>query len=99
MRWSNIDDAGWAAGSNISKDPLFVNARAGDFHLREHSPCIDAGSNTLLEADLTDLDGDGFRFEFLPFDADGFRRLQDDWMVKDTGIGVGPIVDLGAYER
>jgi len=99
LRWSNIDDAGWKAGSNISKDPLFMNARAGDFHLRDHSPCIDAGSNTLLEADLTDLDGDGFRFEFLPFDADGFRRLQDDWMVKDTGIGVGPIVDLGAYER
>jgi parallel beta-helix repeat protein len=28
---------------NISADPLFVNASAGDYHLAEGSPCIDTG--------------------------------------------------------
>ena len=83
----------------MSTDPLFADPGAGDFHLRNQSPCIDAGSNELVEADLADLDGDGIRFEAVPMDADGQRRLMDDRQVVDTGVGVGPIVDLGAYER
>ncbi|MDP2896114.1 MAG: choice-of-anchor Q domain-containing protein [bacterium] len=35
----------WAGGGigNISADPLFVNAEAGDYRLQPDSPCIDAG--------------------------------------------------------
>lgn len=39
-------------GSNISSDPLFANATAGDYHLLLDSPCIDAGdpaSDYMLE--------------------------------------------------
>ena len=32
----------WLEG-NIDNDPLFVNPLAGDYHLNENSPCIDAG--------------------------------------------------------
>ena len=99
VAFSNISDGVWGGLGNMSTDPLFVDPGAGDFHLRNQSPCIDAGSNELVEADLADLDGDGIRFEAVPMDADGQRRLMDDRQVVDTGVGVGPIVDLGAYER
>lgn len=40
----------------LSDDPLFVDADAGDLHLRSTSPAIDAGSSELVSSD-TDLDG------------------------------------------
>ncbi|MDR3458778.1 MAG: choice-of-anchor Q domain-containing protein [Verrucomicrobiae bacterium] len=41
---------------NITNDPVFLNAAAGDFHLQAGSPCINAGNNAYV-AGLTDLDG------------------------------------------
>jgi PKD repeat protein len=41
---------------NISADPLFVNAAAGDFRLSPNSPCIDAGTN-LADLLTTDIQG------------------------------------------
>jgi FlgD Ig-like domain/Right handed beta helix region len=34
----------WSTG-NISEDPLFLGPQAGNYHLSENSPCIDAGIN------------------------------------------------------
>ena len=56
------DAQGGAAGTgNISADPLFVNAAAGDFHLSYASPCINAGTATALPPGVslpaTDIDG------------------------------------------
>jgi hypothetical protein len=39
VTWSNIR-GGWAGKGNISRDPMFVNPGAGDFHLKPGSPCI-----------------------------------------------------------
>ena len=45
-------------GGNISGDPLFVDAPAGDYRLQLNSPAIDSGDDTLVPATLTtDLDG------------------------------------------
>lgn len=52
----------WPAPRNISAAPRFVNAAAGDYHLRLDSPCIDAGTN---------LDG------FAASDFTGLRRPLD----------------------
>ena len=42
---------------DISLDPLFVNSAAGDYHLSNISPCIDAGDNSVVDPTWTDLDG------------------------------------------
>jgi len=43
---------------NISTNPTFVNTTAGDYHLLEDSPCIDAGDpNDIPGPNETDLDG------------------------------------------
>jgi len=42
----------------IHKDPQFVDAANGDYHLKDTSPCIDAGDNSLVPSGVTtDLDG------------------------------------------
>ncbi len=66
-------------------DPQFVNALGGDFNLGPASPCIDAGDNGSVGAGVT-------------ADLAGRARLQDDPDTPDTGSGVAPMIDMGAYE-
>ena len=72
-------------GNNISLDPGFKDASAGDFHLTSGSPAIDAGDNgalTLLSSyNIT-----------VPTDFDGHPRL-----LNATGKPCA-IVDMGAFE-
>ena len=41
---------------NITDEPQFVDAAAGDYRLKTNSPCIDQGSNAFVQG-TTDLDG------------------------------------------
>jgi len=106
------------AGSNgnIDLDPRFVRAPDpgpdgqwdginddhGNLNLLADSPCIDAGDNTAVLADISDLDGDGNTTERTPLDLDGQPRFVDMDPVGGTGVADLPdyphIVDMGAYE-
>lgn len=57
----------------------------GDVRLSCSSPLVDAGSNALVAPGLTT-------------DLGGRPRIVDNLGVGDTGNGMAPIVDLGAYE-
>ena len=92
---------------NINSDPLFVDADGvdnvfgtadDDLHLRTLSPACDAGHNDALPVDGLDLDDDGDTTEKLPVDLDGKPRFFDNPVVPDTGNGMPPLVDMGAYE-
>lgn len=97
VTWSDVN-GGWPGLGNFSADPLFVNPGVRDYHTLPGSPVHDAGDNAAVLFDLLDLDGDGLLTEAVPIDLDGARRFQDDPAVMDTGSGVAPIVDVGAYE-
>jgi hypothetical protein len=43
--------------ASIHKDPQFVNAQGGDFHLQSVSPAIDAGTNDVSALISSDFDG------------------------------------------
>lgn len=71
---------------------------AGDYRLQGNSPCMDAGDNNAVPADTDNLDGDCDTVEPLPWDFDGNPRFFDNPRTIDTGNGIPPIVDMGAYE-
>jgi parallel beta-helix repeat protein len=98
ITYSDIQ-GGWPGTGNINSDPLFIRNPSpgpdgqwgtpdddyGDLHLQLTSPAIDAGNNAAVPAGIsTDLAGD--------------PRFMDVAGVADTGNGVPPIVDMGAYE-
>ncbi len=100
---------GWTGGGvgNIDANPRLVDlygpdmiAGTGDedLRLRADSPCLDAGDNSAVPADTTDLDGDGDTTEPIPFDFAGQPRFVDTPAAPDVGNGTAPLVDMGAYE-
>ena len=97
VTYSNVQD-GYPGAGNINADPRFVDPAGGDYRLSFGSPCIDAGNNTAVPADVADLDGDGDTAEATPFDLNGNLRFVDDLDTSDSGNGAAPIVDIGAYE-
>ncbi len=92
------DVQGWTGAfggvGNIGSNPLFVDADGPDndpgtvddnLRLLAGSPCIDAADNSAVPQDITT-------------DLDGNPRFVDDPSTPDSGNGVPPIVDMGAYE-
>lgn len=98
LRFSNIGDAWWTGTGCLSQDPLFVNESARDLRLQADSPCVDRGDNGLLPADLADLDGDGNRWEPLPEDAAGRRRVRGPMTSGLWGAAPSALTDQGAHE-
>ncbi|MFN0205503.1 MAG: immunoglobulin domain-containing protein [Planctomycetota bacterium] len=92
---------------NLSIDPKLVSARGADLiagtadddlRLTAFSPCVDAGNNSLVTADLADLDNDLNIIESTPLDPAQQPRFFNDTLVADTGLGTAPLVDIGADE-
>jgi len=46
------------SNGNISADPQFANPAIGDYHIQPTSPCRNAGDNSKIESEWTDIDGD-----------------------------------------
>ncbi len=84
---------GGAASGNADSDPRFVNAAMGDYRLRTVSPCVDAGSDGDVPADVVDLNSDMNFDELTPLDLDDKPRFFDA-----DGGGAAVRVDMGAYE-
>ena len=89
---------GFRGVGNIDQDPLFLDQSGGVLMLGEGSPCIDAGDNSKVLADVRDLDGNADTSEQMPLDLFGNSRFFDIISVPDTGVGGAPLVDMGAYE-
>ena len=68
---------------NIAVDPQFVDAAGGNFRLKPTSPCIDAGESL---------------YSVVGYDLDRTARREDVPAVSDTGTGLRPYIDMGAYE-
>jgi hypothetical protein len=92
---------------NINSDPQFLRPLGPDglpstaddlLWLDPTSPCIDAGDNSAVPADVADLNGDGNLSQPTPLDLWGGPRFLDAPSVADTGNGLPPIVDMGPYE-
>ena len=101
---------------NLNNNPLFVrnpytgldgqwgteDDDYGDLQLQAGSPCIDAGDNTAVPADIADLDADYDIIERTPLDLSLMPRFVDDPNTIDTGISDLPdypnVIDMGAYE-
>lgn len=70
----------------IDLDPMFAQPAGNrDLHLTAGSPCIDAAKNAVVPPGVTT-------------DLDGLPRFVDDPTSPDTGAGLAPLVDMGAYE-
>lgn len=100
----------WSTG-NLTSNPSFADADGADdlagtlddrLDLLASSPCLDAGDDTLVSLDISDVDADGDTAERIPLDLAGTPRFLDASTVADTGVSDPPdytaIVDLGAYE-
>ena len=82
VTYSNVQ-GGWPGEGNINEDPHFLGDNP---RLVADSPCIDAGNNAAVPANVG-------------FDIEGGLRFVDDPTVDpDPGNGTPPVVDMGAYE-
>jgi len=86
VTYSDVE-GGFSGAGNISDDPLFLDEVAGNYRLHDLSPCIDGGSNDLLNTDFLDADLDNDMLEKTPLDMDGKSRVRY------------VTVDMGPYEN
>ncbi|MCP5024296.1 MAG: right-handed parallel beta-helix repeat-containing protein [bacterium] len=78
-------EGGVSGTGNLAVAPVFVNMAAGDYNLMITSPGIDAGNNAAVPTGVS-------------LDIRHKHRFEDEPSVVDTGVGSGPIVDMGASE-
>jgi len=89
VTYSDIQGS-WSGTGNLDEDPQFC----GDgVQLHWESPCVDAGKDSDLPLDVTDVNDNGDANETLPWDLIRFGRVLD--MIAMTSDDV----DMGAHEN
>lgn len=96
---SNVIGADPLVRDLLGPDGDSLTVADNDYRRLAGSPSVDAGSNPLLAFDLADTNGNGVMGERVTRDLDGRPRRNDDPATVDTGVGMFPIADHGAYER
>ena len=92
VTWSDIQGGyGTTSDNNLNTNPRLDP----NFRLGYDSPLIDAGNNSLLPTDITDVDNDMDTTESLPLDIFQGQRLVDDPATLPNGVDR---VDIGADE-
>jgi predicted outer membrane repeat protein len=94
--WGNVpyDCVGLVPdATDMSEDPMFVDAPNGDFHIRPASPCVDAGDNGLVAGQL-DVDGDA-RILDGDLDAAAIVDIGADEVLVEEAVCPGDRIDAG----
>ena len=85
-KYAKLGDYQAASGQDahsLQIDPMFADTSLADFHLRDGSPAIDAGTSAFAGWPSTDFDG---------------RARWDDPITPNTGAGAVPYGERGAFE-
>ncbi|HTZ18440.1 MAG TPA: right-handed parallel beta-helix repeat-containing protein, partial [Dissulfurispiraceae bacterium] len=87
VTYSDVNQDGFTGNGNIRSDPKFVSPDIGNLHIRQDSPCIDAGSDSAFFLPVTDIDGDPRRVDG---NGDGIARVDigADEYVPGTAFGI-----------
>lgn len=80
-----------AGAGNLSADPLFVCAEAGDYRLRAGSPCRDAGSAALWILPLVDDLAGNSRIEGIAPDVGAYEGVVSGAVVRISVTGPGTV--------
>lgn len=89
---------GWAGEGNIDATFFFVDRFADNYNLVSNSQCIDAGRNSDLPADSSDIDWDGNITEILPKDQSAPNATTAPPWILDVRVKKCVNVDMGALE-
>lgn len=92
---SNVE-GGYHGTNNIDRDPLFVDADAGNLQLKINSPCINKGRNSALPVTIEkDIAGnprifggviDMGAYEYTPYDASAILYVNGEGIVPGDGL-------------
>ena len=89
---------------NITNDPRFVNAAAGDYHLQSNSPCLNAGTNQNWMIGATDIAGNprldaGGRVDMGAYEYQGMSIWPSMTAPSLLDVGSDSAVELGVKFR